>query len=380
MRRGPLALLAVLALTPLAAACSDDQGDGGGGIPLTERWLRVGEAPSAEVVVYDEKLPPDLVDLLNPASTAQAAEKLSLPVHPNGKLVGSYVVRKPDASHLVWLIYDVAEAPSAVAKKVQEQLDARPWQVVGAQADASGTLLRFQSSTGGELQGTAIVNQRPATARYDLVVNRDGKQTTLKVARSSTVPEIAASLGDDLVVKRVDTGAAKTAGLKDGDKLVKLAGRDVTDRKSLAAAQQALAAETKPSTSVTYVMQVTPAVEADPPVFTEPATLAVPDKFPVKTFFDPLIVTEFQWIQQPGNAGFSVSAVSKDGSTALAGRLKDAFVKEGWQILQDVPSGGVTQMQFQHSDGRSGAAEVGPFEPDSAYTQVAMQIQTGQGG
>ena len=263
---------------------------------------------------------------------------------------------------------------------MQEQLDARPWQVVGAQADPSGTLLRFQSSSGGDLQGTAIVNQRPATATYALMVERDGKQTTLTMVRGATVPELSASLADDLTVKRVDAGAAKTAGLKEGDKVVKAGAAAVTDRKSLAAAQQALAAEKTPSTSVTYVIQVAPPVEADKRSFTESPSLALPDKFPVKAFFDGLVVTEFQWVQQAGSSGFSASAVTKDGSTVIAGRLKDALQKDGWRILQDVPSGSTTQMQFQHSDGRSGMAEVGPFEPDSAYTQVVMQVQTGQSG
>ena len=379
MRRGLLALLAVFALTPLAASCRDGK-DGGGVVPLTERWLRVGEDPSAEVLVYDAKLPPNLVDLLNPGASSGSADQIQLPVHPSGKLVGSYVVRKPDGTHLVWLIYDVAETPVAVVKKVQEQLDARPWQVVGAQADPSGTLLRFQSSSGGDLQGTAIVNQRQATVTYSLVVERGGKQSTLTVTRGATVPELAASLSDDLTVKRVDAGAAKTAGLKEGDRIVKVGEVPVTDRKSLAAAQQALAGEKTPSTSVTYVVQITPPAEADTRTFTEPVSLALPGKFPVKAFFDTLVVTDFQWAQQAGGSGFSASAISKDGSTAVAGRLKEALQKDGWQVLQDVPSGSSTQMQFQHSDGRSGVAEVGPFETDSAYTHVVMQVQTGQSG
>ena len=378
MRRGLLALLAVLVLTPLAASCRDGQKGSDGGALLTERWLRVGEDPSSEILVYDAKLPPDLVDLLTPDATA--ADRLQIPVHPAGKLIGSYVVRKQDGAHLVWLIYDVAEAPAAVVKKVQEQLDARPWQVVGAQADPSGTLLRFQSSRGGDLQGTAIVNRRPAAAAYALVVERGGKQTTLDVTRGATTPELAASLSDDLTVKRVDAGAAKTAGLKEGDKIVKVGGTAVTDRKSLAAAQQALGADKTAGTSVTYVVQIAPSVEADRRTFTESASLMLPEKFPLKAFFDALVVTDFQWVQQAGGSGFSASAITRDGSTALAGRLKDALQKDGWQILQDVPSGAATQMQFQHSDGRSGAAEVGPFEPDSAYTQVVMQVQTGQSG
>lgn len=377
MRRGLLALFAVLALIPLAAACQDD-GPDGDSARLTERWLRVGEDPSAEIVVYDEKLPPDLVDLLNPDETA--GDRLQLPVHPDGKLVGSYVVRKPDGTHLVWLVYDVADAAPAVVKKVQEQLDARPWQVVGAQADATGTLVRFQSSSGSDLQGTAIVNLRPGDSTYALVVERGGKQTTLEVTRGATTPELSASLGDDLTVTRVITGAAKAAGLKEGDKIVKLGGVPVTDRKSLAAAQQALAGGTAAGASVTYVVQVAPPVEADQRVFTESPSLALPEKFPVKGFFDGLVVTEFQWVQQAGASGFSASAITKDGSTAIAGRLKDALQKDGWQILQDVPSGSSTQMQFQHSDGRSGAAEVGPFEPDSAYTHVVLQVQAGQSG
>lgn len=378
MRRGLLAFLAVLALAPLAAACRDNKDGSDGGALLTERWLRVGEDPSAEILVYDAKLPPNLVDLLNPDAAASATGNLQIPVHPAGKLVGSYVVRKADGAHLVWLIYDVAEAPAAVVKKMQEQLDARPWQLVGAQADPSGTLLRFQSSTGSDLQGTAIVNQRPASTTYALVVERGGKQATLDVVRGATVPELAASLGDDLTVKRVDAGVAKTAGLKEGDKIVKVGGAAVTDRKSLAAAQQALAAEKTPSTSVTYVVQIAPSVEADKRTFTESPSMALPDKFPVKAFYDGLVVTEFQWVQQAGESGFSASAITKDGSTAITGRLKDALQKDGWRILQDVPSGGITQVQFQHSDGRSGVAEVGPFELDSAYTQVVIQVQIGQ--
>lgn len=379
MRRGLLALLAVLALTPLAAACRDSQSKGGGA-PLTERWLRVGEDPSAEVLVYDAQLPPNLVDLLNPDAASNPSDRVQLPVHPSGKLVGSYVVRKPDGTHLVWLIYDVAEASAGVVQKVQEQLDARPWQIVGAQADGTGTMMRFQLSSGGDLQGTAIVNQRPATDSYALVVQRDGKQTTLNVKRGATVPTLAASLGDDLSVKRVDAGAAKAAGLKEGDRIVKVGDVTVTDRKSLAAAQQALASTKTPGTSVTYVVQVPPVSAKDERTFVESPSLSLPEKFPVKGFLSTLVVTEFQWAQQAGGAGFSASAISKDGSTSLAGRLKDALQKDGWQVLQDVPSGGATQMRFQHTDGRSGVAEVGPFEADSSYTQVSLQVQTGQSG
>ncbi|TAK77595.1 MAG: hypothetical protein EPO16_05160 [Dehalococcoidia bacterium] len=379
MRRGLLALLAVFVLASLAASCrSGEKADGG--VLLTERWLRVGEDLSTEVSIYDGKLPPDLVEILNPGASTDASDKVQIPVHPGGKLIGSYVVRKAEGPHLVWLIYDVAEAPAAVVKKVHEQLDARPWQVIGAQADGSGTLLRFQTSTGSDLQGTAIVNQRPASDKYALVVDRGGKQQTLQVARNATIPELAAALGDDLTVKRVEAGAAKAAGLKEGDRILKVGDVAVSDRKSLASAQRALADEKTPSTSVTYVVQIQPSADADKAVFVEPPSQALPDKFPLKGFFDGLIVTEFQWLQQAAGSGFSASAITKDGSTAVTGRLRDALKKDGWQIMQDLPSGGSTQLQFQHSDGRSGLVEIGPFESDSAYTHIALQVETGQSG
>jgi len=374
VRRGLLALLAVLALTPLAAGCQDKK-DTGAGAQLSERWLRVGEDPSTDVLVYDGALPPNLVDLLNPDTSVAEADRVQLPVHPAGKIAGSYVLRKPDGTNVVWLIYDVAEAPAAVVKKVQGQLDARPWQVVGAQADATGTALRFQSTSGGDLQGTAVVVQRPGTSTYALVVERGGKQVTLNVTRAAAVPNFAASLSDDLTVKRVDSGVAKLAGLKEGDRVVKVGGVDVRDRKSLAAAQQALGSEQTPTTAVTYIIEISPTAVADQRTFVEAPSLALPEKFPVKAFFDGLVVVEFQWAQQAAGSGYAATAISKDGSTTLAGRLKDALQKEGWQILQDVPSGGTTQMQFQHADGRSGAAEIGPFEADSAYSQVSLQVQ-----
>jgi hypothetical protein len=380
VRRGLLALLAVLALTPLAAACQDDSKDAGGDFALTERWLRANEDPSADVAIFEAKLPDNLADLLNPSLPADSKDRIQFPVHPNGKLIGSYVIRRPEVGNLIGLVYDVAEPLADVTKKVQEQLDARPWQVVGAEADGTGTLMRFETTTGGDLRGQALVNQRPGTATYELVVDRGGKQTTLKVARTSAVPEIAGSLGDDLTVKRVDQGAAKVAGLKDGDKIVKVGGVDVNDRKSLAAAQRAMASEKTPSTSITYLLLATPSVEADKRTFSEPASLALPDKFPLKTFFDGLVVMEYEWVQQPGSSGFRAVAITKDSGTSVAGKLKDALQKGGWQIVQDVPSGGSTQMQFQHSDGRAGQAEIGPFEVDSAYTQVGFTVQSGQGG
>lgn len=379
MRRGLLALFAVLALTPLAAACNDKKDSGTGDVALTERWLRANEDPAADISIFEAKLPANLIELLNPGASADAKDQLQFPVHPNGKLIGSYVIRRPEVGNLIGLVYDVAEPTADVTRKVQEQLDARPWQVVGAQADASGTLLRFQSTTGGELRGQALVNQRPATATYALVVERDGKQTTLNVARSSAIPEIAASLADDLKVKRVDAGPAKAAGLKEGDQVVKVGSTAVTDRKSLAAAQRALAAEKPASTSITYLLLVTPPAEEDARTFSEPATLALPDKFPLKSFFDGLVVIDYQWVQEPGNSGFKATAITKDGSTSTAGNLKDALQKGGWQVVQDVPQGGATQMQFQHSDGRAGVAQIAPFEADSAYTEVTFTVQSGQG-
>ena len=88
MRRGLLALLAVLALTPLAAGCQDKK-DTGAGAQLSERWLRVGEDPSTDVLVYDGALPPNLVDLLNPDTSVAEADRVQLPVHPAGKIAGS---------------------------------------------------------------------------------------------------------------------------------------------------------------------------------------------------------------------------------------------------------------------------------------------------
>ena len=187
-RRRPRGLRATLLATVmlaavLAAACfggGDD--DTGGANDLADRWIRVGEDARASVETYEGALPPRLAQLLNPGMTddTDPADLISLPVHPEGELVGSFLIRRPNGINLIWLIYDVPKADFTVAAELDHQLDQTPWQVVGGQANDSIGVVRFQSTVSGDIDGTAVVQPLPAEGTFDVVVMREGVEQTFR--------------------------------------------------------------------------------------------------------------------------------------------------------------------------------------------------------
>lgn len=371
-------LLIAVAVCALAAAACRDQGGSSTTGSLTERWLRIGEEADADVVVFDGALPPNLPELLNPGAAPGDTNRVSLPVHPDGKLRGSYVVARGTGVTLVWLVYDVAKEPGEVAGAIADQLNQSPWQVTGGQADGTGRLVRFQSTRGEDLQGTGIVIQRVTEQNYRLVVKRDGKEQTLTVRRGSARPNLGADLSDNLAVNRVEPGAARTAGLREGDQIVKINDTAVSDRKSLANALQTVAGTGKVESTLTYLLQVnsTPVKAIG---FAPPASYAVPGDFPLKGLFDSLIVLEYQWVKEPGSAGYTATGLTRDSTGTLLQKTRDALQKDGWRVTGDQASGAATMLAFEHADGRAGQAAVDVFEDDSAYARLVVQVQGGGG-
>ncbi|MDO9444565.1 MAG: PDZ domain-containing protein [Dehalococcoidia bacterium] len=377
VRLVPAVLLACCAVL-LSACSSGDESPESAGTLLADRWLRLGEEPQAEVLVFDRALPPGFSELLNPSATADTpeADRLALPVHPQGELLGSYLIRRTDGSNLVWLLYDlpggtVAEAADTLAT----QLDQTPWQVTGGQAGAAFTLVSFQSTRSGDLEGTAVVQPVPALSTFELIVDRDGSATTLTVPRGSIIPLLDAEIGADLAVQSTRAGLASAAGLREGDRITSAGGTVVATRDDLEAALAGLAAGS--FASITYLLQIAPASVVDALPFTPPAGIVLPASFPSRSAFDGLTPLGYSWTKEPAGSFWQANLVSTDPTTAVVDRVRSGLEAAGWEIVADAPVGFATRIDFRNvAESLAGSVQMDLSPDDEDYTQVVIVIQT----
>lgn len=385
MRRRFTVFAAVLAVSALAiASCGGDEASSGG-LQLADRWLRVGEEISTNVGVYDRALPPDLSELLNPeiVQNGPASDPVALPVHPQAVLLGSYHLRRSDGTNLLWLIYDVDGDSAEVAKTIGQQLDQSPWQVVGGQANEALSVVRFQNTRSGDLDGSAVVQENPSSSDFRLTVVRAGKEVALTVPRSAPVPLLAAKLGTDLAVTRVDSGPEHSAGLQVGDRISRVNDTAVTSQQTLDAALHALATSGQRRSSVTYVVQIRPPVAPEASTFVVPLTPPqLPAAFPAQEAWQGLTVLDFVWGAQQGGKTYQATLISKDGSGTVTSRVRDGLTAAGWEITADAAAGFATELTIANpGSGQSGQVSIDAFPTDSAYVQVVVQIQSaGAGG
>lgn len=162
MRRS-LALAALLTVSLIAACGGGDDGAAESSGVLADRILRLGEELATNVQVLDGELPSDLGELLNPGALADTPsdELLTIPVHPQGELLGSFRIQRVDGVKTVFLLYDVPLFDRAVEQSLRDQLNASPWQVTGGQSSESLSVIRFQPTVSGDIEGTAVVRPVP---------------------------------------------------------------------------------------------------------------------------------------------------------------------------------------------------------------------------
>lgn len=378
-------LIPGLVLLAAAVALAGCRGESGAstGAELAERWLRLGEDVGTGVVVYEAALPPTFSDLLNPTADEETPEEdlIRLPVHPTGDLLGSYVLRRPDGSHLLWLFYDVPEAEvGGVTGEVALQLDESPWQVVGQQGSRAYTVVQFQSTRGDDLTGTAIIEPAAATEEYEVVVDREGDEVTLQVERAAAMPVLEAELEDDLTVASVQPGMARAAGLQEGDRILRVGETDVSTVEDLERALVALGQGVGP-VSVTYLVQVAPARAAEPATYVPGESLALPADFPLRPAFEQMVVDQYQTFLDPAGDFFGASLLTQDSASDVAGQMREALTADNWEIVSDEPVGFATALQFMNSDGTlQGSMQIDLFAEDESFTQVVVQIQTAAPG
>ena len=150
-------MIAVAAL--LLSSCG---GGGGGDRPdgrLADRVLRLGEELETGVDVVLGEVPADLSSVLNPGATADTPDSdlIALAVHPDGELLGSFRIERPDGVISFWLFYDIHDDRRTVEQAVMRQLDVTPWQVVAGQSTDTQSAIRFENTFSADVEGTAFV-------------------------------------------------------------------------------------------------------------------------------------------------------------------------------------------------------------------------------
>lgn len=379
-RRLRLLPSALLAAAILLAGCQSDDTSSVSGRELAERWVRLGEDPRAEVLVYDRALPPGLSELLNPGVGDEVAEedRLTVPVHPQGELRGSYLIRRTDGSNVIWLIFDVPEgSPVEVTETIGRQLDESPWQVTGGQASAIYTVMTFQPTVSGDINGTAVVQVIPADGTFEVTVDRDGREVALSVPRGSVMPILDADLRDDLTVRATRPGLAATAGLRADDRIVAVSGVAVASLGELEAALVALGDGGGAAVSVMYLLQITPPVVVAAPEFVPPIGLTLPATFPVRDAFEGMTVVNYTWVREPAGSAYIATLLTTESTSVVADALRGDLEAAGWTITGDAPLGFATQIDFAHAGDRlRGTAQVDLFPEDERYTGVWIEILT----
>jgi hypothetical protein len=378
----PVFVLLFVAVAALSLACGGGDKERASGVQLADRWLRVGEDLGTGVTVYQGTIPPQLSALLSSAAGGGADKTAgALPVHPQGKLLGSFHILRSDGTNLVWLIFDVPGSDAEVSQVIAKQLDQSPWQVVGGQQNESVLVTRFQSTLTGDIDGTAVVQPLPTGPSFPLTVSRGGNQVQLSVTRSAPAPHIDADMieqGGSVVVRSVQDGAALDAGLKQDDRIVAVDGQPVKTLADLDKALRGLRDKGTARASLVYILQVKSAAAKDA-TFVLPASRSLPEGFPAPFLVLPgMTVFDVQWSTQPAGKAYQSTLLSKATSADVAQQVRQALSKAGWKLTNDQAVGFATQLDFTDAAGRtSGRARVDAFPQDQSYAAVMLQVQVG---
>lgn len=363
----------------VAIACGGGD-DGGDDASLASLFLRIGEGVGAEVVTTAGALSTELEAALNPERTNETpkADLLALPVPPESKLLGSARVTRADGEQLFFVMYEVERDEPTVSDAMRGLLDETPWQVIGGQLNEGVAAYRFQSTRSADLQGTAVVQPLPTGGAFEVIVERDGKDRTIKVPRHAFVPVLGAELQErdgGMVVSRVGAGGAVSAGLQAGDRVRKIAGKDVKDTASVQAALRGLGEGKATRTGVIYIVQVAPAQQIEP-LFALPAARPLPRDFPRFLALDGAVPIAVQWATNESSTSYQITMLTRTVTTDVAAQYRALLERQGLRLNADQAAGFATQLQFASADnGTVGAVSIDSFEQDDSYTAVELQLQ-----
>ena len=360
----------------VATRVSGAASGGGAATTMLERMLRGG--PGSNVEVTPGVFPSALDQILNGGIT-NPADRITVPIHPKARLLGSAYTHQGTGADRVIVMYDVDGDIAEVVKTISEQLNQAPWTLVAGQGSETSQTVVFSNTKVQGLQGQAIVELNPEARTYRVTVARDGGETTLTMKRTALSPTIGGALTPDLVVQRVDPGPASDAGLKPGDRIVKVEGTAVKDARELTSALHAVAGAGARRSAVTYVIDSAAVAPPAPAPLVEPTVpVALPATFPAPQAWQGLSVLQYEWSPQEGQPGLAHQAamISKDPPAAVATRVRDGLKAAGWTIVSDTPQGFATQLEIvKPSDRLIGQVAIDQAQDGSSFTQVVVQIQ-----
>ncbi len=375
-----LVVFAVAAAGFVASKVKSPGSSGGASLQMAEQLLRQDATTGIEIV--PGVVVPALDQLVN-AGVTNAADRMSLPTIPNARLIGSTHIQGGDGGNLVLVMYEVDQDMSMVTEALSKQLDQSPWQVTGAQGQATQRVLGFRNSR-NDLEGSVTVRLHRQADAYSLTVSRGGKDVTNRMKITALTPSVGATTQPDLTIVRVEPGPAQVAGLQAGDKIVRVNDTAVKNPQELAAALAATVASGTPRSTVAYLLAQSPSPDQaqGATAFVAPQPpLAVPSSFPAAQAWQGLTVVDYATGQVQGGRAYNLRLVSKDPAAAVANRVRDGLKAAGWQIVSDTPQGFATQLQIANqAQGLTGQVAIDQFEGDSAYIQVVVRIQSGAPG
>ena len=385
LNRGVAGVAVVLAIA--AGACEGEEQSEGRDGELAASFIRIGEDLQTAVTAYDAELPPGLLQALNPGMTAEDSPEnaLALPVHPDGRLVGSLRRDAPTGEMTFFLTYEAPLSDIAVEETLRAQLDESPWQVVGGQSSEAFAVVQFQPTISGDVTGTVVIQPLPAAEQFTVVVERDGVEQVIELARRATVPVFPAAV--DERSEGLEIGAllpeARAAGLAPGDLVRAVAGHIVSTPVELQDALRAIRDDEEPRTSVVYIVQVAPPVAlGDTAEFVLPATRPVPDDFPAPFLLrDGMTALDVQWASAPGISTYQLTLLTAESPFDVVDAYRTAIDEQDeWVLMADQAIGFGTQLDFTTEDQTvSGSLSADAFPQDETLTMVVLQVQRQRG-
>lgn len=377
-------LLAAVAALALVVGCSRGGGGDDKAATISDRVLRLGEGVGTEVEIFPGKVPDNLQDLLNPDKTSKD-DPVELTPLPKARLIGSARVTREDGLHTFFVMYEVNQDEPAVSEAARGLFDETPWQIVGGQSSEGVTAYRFQSTRSSDLVGTVVVQPLASTETFEVVISRGGKEKKLTLHRHAFTPVLGAELDEregGVVVARLGAGEGANAGLQEGDRVVKIGGKQIDSLAAVSDALRQLGEGKDPVTSVMYVMQISP---ANPIV----SPFVLPDPRPIPRSFgsvapylilDGTIPTAVQWSVEPQGSTYQFVLLSQQTLTDVADAYRKVLKAQNLAITSDAAQGTGTTIEFSTPDNSMQASvEVDSFAQDDRYTQISITVQAEPG-
>jgi hypothetical protein len=376
-------LLVMLFVATAAAGCGRFGGDGDASGGVSDPVLRlVLQNEEGEIESREGELPRGFEEALN-AGRSDSDERVTLPPPPQATLRGSIRLGLPDGRQTFFVLYEVKGGERAAADAVEVLVDASPWQLTGGRSVSGVTNYEFQNTRADNVNGQVFIQPLPTSDKFDLTISRDGKEQKVTLQRRSFLPVLGVEFEDRdgaAVVSRLVPGMASTE-LREGDRVLKVNGRDVGDAAATAAALRGIDGDKQALTSVMYILHVVP----EAPVrtaFVPPTGVALPADFPVPgLILSGMTPAAVQWSTGSAGTTHTAALLTRQSPPDTVNAYRQQLQRQNFRITNDTAEGFATTLEFGSADGAvAGSIDVDLFDEDDSYTVVSMQVRTTRGG